>query len=450
LRSNFESRFMRVPVVILSFLIIFFIVPSAHSQRYLSELDTSMFIKDTVRPLIKRFENLRFSGYIQSQYQLISEKGAKTFGGGDFSEHSRSRFMLRRARLKLDYLALSSEGLPKALFTFQIDATERSVRVRDMFIRIFETKKNNFSLTTGVFARPFGYEVNLSSAYRETPERGRMSQTLLPSERDLGVMISYDPQKQDSHNHFVKDGHTHFIKVDAGIFNGPGLSSTMDFDSKKDFIGRIILKPLRKKSIEISGSVSFLYGGWEQLSKFEYRTRKLPSGDKSFTVDSSLSNIGSTAPRIYYGSDVQLKWIHKWGVTEWRAEYWTGKNAGTASSTVNPATLPAVPAYIRNFNGAFFYFIQDIVNPKNQLLLKYDWYDPNSKVSGREIGKPGTNLYEGDIKYSTLGMGYGRLLTTNVRLTLYYEIVTNESTLLTGYTTDVKDNLFTARLQFRF
>jgi hypothetical protein len=350
----------------------------------------------------------------------------------------------------MDYLALTDDKLPKALFTFQIDATERSVRVRDMFIRIFETKKNNFSLTTGVFARPFGFEVNLSSSYRETPERGRMSQILLPSERDLGVMISYDPQKKDEHNHFVKDGHAHFIKVDAGIFNGPGLSSTMDFDSKKDFIGKITLKPVRRKAVEISGSVSILYGGWEELSKFEYRLKKSPSGDKNFAVDSSLSNIGNTAPRHYYGSDLQFKWIHKWGVSEWRAEYWTGKNAGTISSTANPGTLPVVPTYIRDFNGAFFYFLQDIVNPKNQLLFKFDWYDPNSKVSGKEIGKPGTNLTEGDIKYSTLGMGYSRELTRNVKMTLYYEIVKNETTLLTGFTSDIKDNLFTARLQFRF
>jgi hypothetical protein len=147
---------------------------------------------------------------------------------------------------------------------------------------------------------------------------------------------------------------------------------------------------------------------------------------------------------------MQFKWIHKWGVSEWRAEYWTGKNSGTATSTANPGTLPNVPSYIRNFNGAFFYFLQDIVNPKNQLLLKYDWYDPNTQVAGREIGKPGTNLMEGDIKFSTLGMGFGREITRNVKLTLYYEIVTNETTQLTGYTTDIKDNLFTTRLQFRF
>ncbi|MEO5564701.1 MAG: porin [Chitinophagaceae bacterium] len=408
----------------------------------MTELDTSLFIRDTVRPLVKRFENLRFSGYIQSQYQVISKDGAKTYGGGDFSDHSRSRFMLRRARMKMDYLALTDDKLPRALFSFQVDATERSVRVRDMFIRIFETKKNNFSLTTGVFARPFGFEVNLSSSYRETPERGRMSQILLPSERDLGAMISYEPQRKNAHNHF--------IKADVGVFNGPGLSATTDFDSKRDFIGRVILKPFRKKKIEMSGSVSVLYGGWEQISKFVYKVDMSPSGNKSFLVDSAASNIGKTAPRHYYGADFQLKWLHGWGITEWRAEYWTGKQSGTALTTANPGTLPIVPTFIRNFNGAFFYFLQNIVNSKNQLLVKYDWYDPNTRIAGNEIGKAGTNFTDSDIKFSTLGVGFARDITNTVKAVLYYEIVKNETTLLTGYTTDLKDNLFTCRLQFRF
>jgi len=162
---------------------------SASSQRYLSDIDSSFFIKDTVRPIIKRFENLRITGYIQPQYQVATSEGAASYNGGNFSTFSKSRFMLRRARVKTDYVLPSKMKYPVALFSFQIDATERGVVVRDMFLKLFDTKTNRFVLTAGLFARPFGYEVNLSSAYRETPERGRMSQILMPSERDLGVMI---------------------------------------------------------------------------------------------------------------------------------------------------------------------------------------------------------------------------------------------------------------------
>ena len=83
-------------------------------------------------------------------------------------------------------------------------------------------------------------------------------------------------------------------------------------------------------------------------------------------------------------------------------------------------------------------------------MIKYDWYDPNTKVIAAQIGKPGTGLTAGDIKYSTIGLGFTRQLTENVKMVLFYEIVKNETTALAGYTNDVKDNLFTCRLQFRF
>ncbi|HMG67556.1 MAG TPA: hypothetical protein VK588_07715, partial [Chitinophagaceae bacterium] len=328
----------------------------ATSQRYLSDLDSSLlYVKDTVRPFLKRFENLQFSGYIQPQFQLADTEGAKSYNGGDFSPFSKSRFMLRRARIKLDYLLATENRYPKALFTFQVDATERGVNVRDMFMRLYETKGHNFSFTAGLFARPYGYELNLSSAYRETPERGRMSQILMPTERDIGAMITYEPLRRAAKNKF--------IKLDAGLFNGQGLSGTTDFDSRKDFISRLILKPVSLKKIFISGGLSILYGGWRQGTKYVYEMQS-SNTIKTFTLDSSLNNIGKIAPRHYYGADMQIILKHKWGQTEWRAEYWRGQQPGTSITTVNPGIMPTTPVYRRNFDGAFLYFLQNIINKR--------------------------------------------------------------------------------------
>jgi phosphate-selective porin len=41
-------------------------------------------------------------------------------------------------------------------------------------------------------------------------------------------------------------------------------------------------------------------------------------------------------------------------------------------------------------------------------------------------------------------------MTDNVKLMLWYDHVKNESTSLAGFTGDVDDDIFTARLQFRF
>jgi hypothetical protein len=347
--------------------------------------------------------------------------------------------MLRRARVKLDYLL--TEDYPRALFTFQVDATERGVNVRDMFMRLYETKGHNFSITAGLFARPFGYEVNLSSAYRETPERGRMSQILMPTERDLGSMITYEPLRRNARNKFVK--------LDAGIFNGQGLSGTTDFDSHKDFISRLTIKPISAKRFLFSGGLSLLYGGWKQNSNYVYEMGT-SNGDKTFIVDSSMDNVGKIAPRHYYGADIQIALRHKWGQTECRVEYWRGQQPGTALSSTNPGTLPLLPTYRRPFDGAFLYFLQNIINSKNQLLVKYDWYDPNTQVSGKDIGKANTTLTFADIKYSTLGVGYAYYFNEHVKAILYYEFVKNEETALPFFTSDQKDNLFTVRMQFRF
>lgn len=385
---------------------------------------------------------------MQPQFQVAESDGTQSFAGGNFSQFSRSRFMLRRARVKIDYVLPSKLKYPKALFSFQIDATERGVIVRDMFLRLFETKRNLFSLTAGLFARPFGYEVNLSSTVRETPERGRMSQILMPGERDIGVMVSHEPQES-------KRDRSRF-KLDIGFFNGQGLSGTTDFDSHKDLISRIFFRPyFNNNKIEFSGGLSYLRGGWKNGTKYVYESGTAANGDKIFVVDSSVSNLGKSSPRHYYGADAQLKLQHGWGESEWRAEYWFGTQPGTSGSTSNPGTLPnsngnPVPTYVRHFDGVFLLFLQNIINNKHQLMVKYDWYDPNIKVKESEIGKAGTNLTVADIKYSTLGLGYSYYINPQTRIILYYDFVKNEASQLAGYIADLKDNIFTCRLHFRF
>src|SRR5205085_12073581 len=126
-----------------------------------------------------------------------------------------------------------------------------------------------------------------------------------------------------------------------------------------------------------------------QATKYVYEMSE-QNGTKFFAVDSANSNIGDKAPRRYYGADVQLGYKHAWGKTEIRGEYWRGKQPGISTSTTTPGTLPFAPTYIRNFDGAFFYFLQNIINENWELMVKYDWYDPNTKAEGSEIGT--TNL----------------------------------------------------------
>jgi hypothetical protein len=199
----------------------------------------------------------------------------------------------------------------------------------------------------------------------------------------------------------------------------------------------------------VSGGLSFLSGGWRQDTKYRYEMAS-GNGEQQFALDSNLSNMGHKAPRRYHGADVQLAWLHPHGKTEWRAEYWRGTQPGTVSTTVSPALQPIGPAYVRKFDGAFFYFLQNIVNQKWELMVKYDWYDPNRLVPAASIGKATTNLTATDIKVSTWGVGLTRYFTGNLKILAYYDFVRNEKTALAGYTGDVPDDVFTLRMQLRF
>jgi hypothetical protein len=411
---------------------------SLQAQYLMDMVDTTKAMGKEMLGLYKKFNAIKLSGYVQPQFQMAESDGAKNFAGGDFSPTSDNRFMLRRSRVRFDYATFNETKMPKMQIVFQLDATERGVNARDMWGRFFENKYNCLALTTGLFARPFGFEVNYSSGDRESPDRGRMSQILMRTERDIGAMISFIPQKKE---HPLKP-----LQVDLGVFNGQGLSGTTDYDSYKDIIGRIQWKkqPL-SKNVFLSVGASYLTGGIRQNNRNIYKM-----GDKSldFTVFSDSLAIGSRSPRTYIGADAQLKFENSFGNTEIRAEYVSGTQTASAATTETPGSAVNDPLYVRPFNGAYFYLLQNI-GKKHQLGIKYDWYDPNTNVETTQINKD-TKLTAADLKYSTLGLGYIFYMNEDLKWVFWYDIVTNEKTQLVGLTDDLKDNIFTLRAQYRF
>ena len=57
----------------------------------------------------KNSDHLRFSTYLQPQYQVASAEGIKSFEGGDFSPRVSNRFMLRRSRVRIDFVHFARE-----------------------------------------------------------------------------------------------------------------------------------------------------------------------------------------------------------------------------------------------------------------------------------------------------------------------------------------------------
>jgi hypothetical protein len=402
--------------------------------------DTSGFIQDLY--LIKnKYRNLSFSGYTQVQYQWADTAGAQTYNGGNFEPASNNRFMMRRSRIRADYEVRNKAGFLRHYSAFQIDATERGVVLRDMFGRIYENKWNVMVLTVGMFNRPVGFEANYSSSFRETPERGRMSQILMRNERDLGAMLSFEPQ--DKKNKF------YYLKADLGVFNGQGTLGTSDFDSHKDVIGRVALRRYNvTRNVAVSGGVSYLYGGLRNSVPQIGQTQMGSDGVQYMVLDSSKANIEKIAPRRYAGVDAQVVINSSLGRTELRGEYLTGQQPGYWRNSTTAVSIPTEPVYWRKFNGAYLYFLHTI-KEKHQLVVKYDWYDPNTKVSGKEISLA-RGFNTGDIRYNTLGVGYVYYWNPNVKFMLYVENPVNENVDIPGYDHDLKDRTYTIRTQFRF
>ncbi|HLF65542.1 MAG TPA: hypothetical protein VI603_17375 [Saprospiraceae bacterium] len=432
---------MRLKFIYLGVMALFLITKSQAQDTPWDTLSKSV---TKIQSDLAALKKLKISGYIQAQAQIADSSGIASFAGGNFNTNTDNRFMVRRGRLKFTYDNKMSQ------YVLQIDVTEKGIGIKDAYVRFTEPWAKAFQATIGVFDRPFGFEIGYSSGNRETPERGRMSQTIFPGERELGAMLTFQMPTKSK---------LHFLKIDGGMFNGGGPTAS-DFDSQKDFIGRIHAdKSLKESKIKLEMGVSYYYGGWRQGTSNVYSVSADALGLSAFLQDKDTTNYGAISNRTYTGGDLQLSIKSKIGTTTLRGEYITGEQPGTSSTTASPSSQPTTDTYRRNFNGAYFYFIQDIMKTKHQFVLKYDWYDPNTDISDDDIGKSITapsgksfsTTNKQDIAYSTLGIGWTYHWDENVKIVAYYDLVVNEkSKNLAGYSKDLKDNVFTLRVQYKY
>ncbi|MFZ9942471.1 MAG: porin [Bacteroidia bacterium] len=407
---------------------------------------------------LKRF---KFSGYIQPQFQIVDSAGAASVAGGSFAPGLKNRFMIRRGRLKGVYSAAeNSKGITTSQFTLQIDVTERGMVIKEGFAKFTDPWKGIASVSMGMFNNPFGFEVGYSSALRETPEFGRMSQTLFPNEMEVGAMLTLQGPKKTKWNKY---------KLDIAMVNGnnaPGYGvDVSDFDSKKDLIARASTEQSFKDGKVLLGAgVSYYAGGYRIDSVNVYKMGKSETGDLGFLLDTravdngavSISNRGFTE-RTYMGAELRFTYKSKAGATTLRGEYMTGQQPGSSTSSRSPNDKTPITkdTYNREFAGAYCYLIHALPKLPLEFVVKYDFYDPNTEISGNEIGKvPGTSAKatnETDFKYSTLGFGINWYYDQNLRLMAYFDSVKNEtSTSLSGWGSDKQDNVFTLRMQVKF
>jgi len=428
---------------------------NAFAQESTNPIDTLAAYVQKMNSTMTTLSKFKVTGYIQAQYQKADSMGITSFSGGDFDAKTDNRFAVRRGRIKFAYTGTLSN------YVLQLEATEKGVSIKDAYLNFTEPWLQAFTVTGGVFNRPFGFEVPYSSASLESPERARFNQTLFPGEEDLGASLTFQMPKASPWN---------FIKVEAGLFAGNGINP--EFDKKKDFIGHIgIQKSVFNETVKYGFGVSYYNGGVYQGTANAYKMSE-SGGVNVFLKTPASDTIGTFHKREYKGFDAQLTVETAIGLTTLRGEYVYGTQPGQSKKTASPtsdftkvsgtATIP--DTYVRDFNAGYLFLSQTIARTPLTLIVKYDFYDPNTKLKGNEIGKSvvgavykATN--EADLKYSTLGVGMLFAVSSNVKITAYYDMVTNEKTANlkpdftksnSNYSKDLKDNVFTLRLQYKF
>ncbi len=401
---------------------------------------------------VDALKKIKISGYVQAQYQATdgitgtsfnggSAPAPGGFSGGAFPNDVSSRFSVRRGRIKFNY----DNDLTQ--YVMQFDVTQGGLAIKDMYASIKEPYLKLATFTGGIFDRPFGFEISYSSSMRETPERSRMYQTLFSGERELGAKIELAPQS----------GMLSMFNAKVGIFNGNN-NNNNENDNNKDIIGRVGFQlPFNEENLEIDGGISFYSG------KVTNGTRVIWEIDKStktWKYDSTTTNNGKSFDRSYVGVDAQLYYdIPVIGGFSLRGEYITGTQPGTAAASTYYVYSKGsgTPLYSRTFSGFYINYIQNI-GITEQILVKYDQYNPNTNIKSSDIGATGSNLTTiGDITYTTLGLGVVHHFDGNVKLVLYYEMISNDkvnsattNASLLPFKEDVKDNVLTVRMQYKF
>ena len=405
---------------------------------------------------INKLNYLKITGYIQPQWQWGQANAGLKVGAGNVSEDGNTsafnRVGIRRGRIKFTY---DDGGLATGVFQLNIvdksnasNVSQAVVQLKEAYLNVKDPWFGTLQIQGGMFDRPFGNEISYSSSLLESPERSKIVQTLFPEEVDLGGKLILQPAKSSYWN---------FIKLEGGWFSGNAINP--ETNNRKDFIGHIVATKPIGTTAKWGLGASYYNGGVYQGTADVYTL----SGN-AFVKNSDATNIGKYAKREYYGLDGQFSIESPLGFTQVRAEYIWGTQPGNlaGSGSPNAASNPTTETVIRNMNGWYGILVQDLGQSPFSLVVKYDSYDPNTKVSGNDIGATAsvagaTKTSKNDLRYGTLGIGALWRISPSLRLQLYYENVKNETSTnlastsrASDYSRDMLDDTFTCRLQFKF
>lgn len=356
---------------------------------------------------LAKLTKIKVSGYIQAQWEYYQKDLYKKY-------EPNNTFYIRRARIKFTY-----EPVDAVKFVLQPDFSTGNLSLKDAYAVINLPKLPGWSIWAGQFNRP-NYEVEYSSSQREVLERSKVIRAIYPGEREIGAKLEYS-------------GTSTPVKFQLMAVNGNFTgANAKDVDSKKDIMARLVYSAkMPSAGLGIDFGVNGYYGGPRA------KTNKYVNQSDN-TLDSIT--VGDYLKKQWFGAEVQI-YADFLGGMAIKGEYVAGQNGSvsTIASTSTRAQMIADPNKNRNFSGYYIYLIKNI-GSKNQAVARFDYYDPNTKLSGTSAGS--------DIYYKTLTLAWQYYLNDNIRISLNYEMPKNE--ISNTYKAQLKDNTFGVRVQAKF
>ncbi len=314
--------------------------------------DSAPFFDQVVRPDLggdERGHELTVAPelFVQSRFQSLPLAGVSV-------EDAPTNFLLTRMETRWAGRLSPKVGLGFELQYHPAPGGSSFEIVNDAFVEYYPSDR--VSVRIGQFVKPFGFDIQQSSAERESPERGIFAGYFFPGQRDRGVMLHA--------------GLTGGVELFLGAFNGNRFFA--DSNRHLNYNARV-----RKvfDGLPLAAGISAQFG--RQL---------LPEG-----------MTGNDHEHLV-GADVQWAW-RRFGV---RAEFVTGNRPSTLLD-LEPEFAPAFRPGARSSGGALFSSVR--LTGTDQVYARYDQFD-GDPVFGYDVRAFNVGYLRKMGPYSRIGVDY--------------------------------------------
>lgn len=305
---------------------------------------------------LKVLSDIKFSGYIMSQYQYSDKESNK-------GEKDINSFNIRMVRMALEG-RVAKDFYWKA--QLQVNGNTSNLTVAPRMVDAFAEwqKYDAFKVKAGQFKRPFTFE---NPMHPVTQGFMSYSQNVLKlagfsdrngehssNGRDIGVQLQGDLFK-------ANDGH-HFLHYQVGVFNGQG-TNMKDVDQRKDVIGGVWVAPIKGLRIGAFGWTGSYArkGTWTEVDASGNAVAK--SGVRSLEKN-----------RYAFSAEYAA---HDWTV---RSEYIHSQGYGFKTSNASGKETDCTINYAAGDKADGFYalMIAPVISKKLYAKARYDLYRPQA------------------------------------------------------------------------